>query len=85
MDDSGADVVFGVGIDALQEREPETDKLRLHLSRVHRLVGLEDLLRFLTGTEEINQVLDAVNSGKEQLPHNSKYIARLLKRIFLII
>ena len=49
MDDSGADVVFGVGVDPFQKGEPEADELRLHLSRVHRLVGLEDLLSLLAG------------------------------------
>lgn len=51
MDDSGADVVVGVGVDPFQEGEAEPDELRLHLSRVHRLVGLEDLLRLLARTE----------------------------------
>lgn len=52
MDDSGTDVVLGVGVDALQEGEPESDELRLHLSRVHGLAGLEDLLGLLAGPAE---------------------------------
>jgi hypothetical protein len=48
VDDSSADIVFGIGVDSLQQGEAKSNQFGLNLSVVHRLIGLEDLLGFLT-------------------------------------
>ncbi len=56
MDDSGANVVLGVGVDPFEEREAEADELRLDLGPLHRMVRLKNLLRLLAGAG--NEILE---------------------------